>query len=165
MGYKFPNLEAGKAVEVLDITFDPNTGFQGSLATSDPEGISEALVNEQEGRIVFSRITLVWDMLTRYKENMPKVRALPPPKQNEAFVCLWDEDEIWYRAQVRNVTSEKVTVVFVDFGNEAIIERNMWTQKARCPGGFLTERPMCTLPFYDSSYGSFFHSLPLEILV
>ena len=53
MGYKFPSLEAGKAVEVLDITFDPNTGFQGSLATSDPEGISEAVVNEQEGRIDF----------------------------------------------------------------------------------------------------------------
>ena len=48
MGYNFPNLESGKAVEVLEVQFDPNIGFYGSLATSDPEGIGTAILNEQE---------------------------------------------------------------------------------------------------------------------
>ena len=48
MGYNFPNLESGKAVELLEVQFDPNIGFQGSLATSDPEGIGVAILNEQE---------------------------------------------------------------------------------------------------------------------
>ena len=58
---------------------------------------------------------------------------------------------MWYRAQVRNATKEKITVVFVDFGNEEAYDRSTWTQTARCPGGFMTERPMCMLPFWDSS--------------
>ena len=88
---------------------------------------------------------------------MAKVPKLPPPKHNEAYVCQWADgsdyaDGNWYRAQVRNVTNEKVTIVFVDFGNETTILRKDWGEKARSLGGFLTERPMCSLPMWDGAF-------------
>jgi len=46
-----------------------------------------------------------------------------PHDVGSTVVAKWTEDEVWYNAEVESITEEGYTVVFIDYGNSAIVQQ------------------------------------------
>ena len=73
------------------------------------------------------------------------------PKQFTPFICKFDDDQEWYRAQVVATHGGVITVLFVDFGNKQTIAKAEWTSKAKIPSEILLKKEIIYIPVQDMS--------------
>lgn len=86
-------------------------------------------------------------------ELRPPVAGAYTPKVGEVCVAKFSQDNEWYRARVLKVDGSKVTVLFIDYGNQ---ESTVATKLAQIPAGF------ATLPGQAQEYALALVSLPKD---
>lgn len=107
----------------------------------------------------------------QYAAQEPKLKALqekiiqemaanPPlpgayvPKKGDTCAAKYPVDDMWYRAKIEKVAGNKVTVVYMDYGNRAEIQS---VQCAALPSSFIGDKP------YAQQYTLAFVTLPPDV--
>ncbi|KAL7307029.1 hypothetical protein TKK_0000774 [Trichogramma kaykai] len=82
-------------------------------------------------------------MLTRLRHEIatnPPLAGAYTPKKGDLAIAKFTDDE-WYRVKIEKVSGNKVSVLYIDYGNREVVDS---VRVAAMPAGFAAEKPYAT---------------------